>query len=224
MKREYKNELMDDFSINGDRIDNALKELQAINTYLGGNSTTNAGFKLLNKNSYRWASIIVLDAGAGASDVLLKLKQKFNGLKIIPIDANLAACNFIKKRYPKIDVIYGNTKELPLKGKSVDVIHASLFFHHFNEDNILSTLREFSVTGRKAIIINDLRRSVWAYIGIKFLTALFSRSDMVKNDAPLSVKRGFKKEELIRILDQLDYKYIIQRKWAFRWLVVVFLN
>jgi len=72
------------------------------------------------------------------------------------------------------------------------------------------------------MIINDLRRSVWALIGIKLLTILFSKSSMVKNDAPLSVKRGFIKSELIDMLKSLKIiNYKIKRKWAFRWLVAI---
>ena len=72
------------------------------------------------------------------------------------------------------------------------------------------------------MIINDLRRSVWALIGIKTLIYLFSKSTMVKNDAPLSVKRGFIKSELINLLEELKItNYKIKRKWAFRWLIVI---
>jgi hypothetical protein len=74
------------------------------------------------------------------------------------------------------------------------------------------------------IIINDLHRSTLAYSGIKILTTLFSKSEFVKNDGSLSVKRGFKKKELIRILDELNFNYKISYKWAFRWLVIIYLK
>jgi hypothetical protein len=61
-----------------------------------------------------------------------------------------------------------------------------------------------------------------AYYSIKWLTKVFSRSYLVKNDAPLSVKRGFKKNDLIELLKQAGINnYTIEWKWAFRWLVVV---
>lgn len=224
MKREYKDEIMDDFSIGGERIEKALKELKIINTYLGGNSTTNAGLKIVRKHSGNKSTLTILDAGAGASDVLNSVSKKISKLKITSLDANKSVCNFAKANNPKTNVICGSTESLPLKENSFDVIHASLFFHHFDEQSILSTLQKFSRVAKEAIIINDLQRSIWALIGIKTLTKLFSGSDMVKNDAPLSVKKGFKKNELVKIIDQLNYTYVIKWKWAFRWLVVVLLN
>ncbi|HZK64528.1 MAG TPA: SAM-dependent methyltransferase, partial [Puia sp.] len=57
---------------------------------------------------------------------------------------------------------------------------------------------------------------------IRILTALFSRSYLVKNDAPLSVLRGFKKNDLVAILDKAGIRdYSIRWQWAFRWLIIV---
>lgn len=48
---------------------------------------------------------------------------------------------------------------------------------------------------------------------------------MVKNDGPLSVKRAFVKGELLMILNELEIGYfLIKRKWAFRWLVIIYKN
>ncbi len=48
---------------------------------------------------------------------------------------------------------------------------------------------------------------------------------MVKNDAPLSVLRGFSKAELETMMkmafaDDLKPDYSINWKWAFRWLLI----
>ena len=70
-------------------------------------------------------------------------------------------------------------------------------------------------------VINDLQRHSFAYNSIKILTKLFSNSYLVKNDAPLSVARGFHKKELEDLLNtaQIKNPQIIW-KWAFRFLVV----
>ena len=73
--------------------------------------------------------------------------------------------------------------------------------------------------------INDLHRHAIAYYSIKFLTSLFSHSYLVKHDAPLSVRRGFKKEEWEKIFSNAGIiKYSIEWKWAFRYLITVFAN
>ncbi len=49
MERSYQQEIMDDFSIQDERIDTALEELKIINKYLGGISTTQICFKIIFK-------------------------------------------------------------------------------------------------------------------------------------------------------------------------------
>ena len=55
-------------------------------------------------------------------------------------------------------------------------------------------------TAKHGFFINDLHRHPLAYHSIRILTSLFSKSYLVKNDAPLSVLRGFKKKELEDLL------------------------
>ena len=164
----------------------------------------------------------ILDLGGGGSDNLYFLTN--NSTKIFDIDLNMRACKFVNKSKPMLNVVCANALKLPLKYKQINISHVSLFLHHFNNKeiiNILNSLKQISING---IIINDLRRTIFALLGIKLLISIFSKSDMVKNDAPLSVKRGFIKSELNNILNECGFhKYEIHRKWAFRWLVIIYL-
>ena len=208
---------MDDFSIQDERIDTALSELKIINKYLGGISTTQAALKLFLRNDNK--EFKVLDIGSGSSDNLIAAKDSFPNIKILSIDKNLRTLTAVKNFIPKInsDAFY-----LPLKNDSCDLVHVALFLHHFTEDQIKKLLNEFLRISKKGIIINDLQRSYLALLGIKLLTLLFSKSEMVKHDAPISVKRGFSKSELNKLLEELSISdYIIKRKWAFRWMVVI---
>ncbi len=73
----------------------------------------------------------------------------------------------------------------------------------------------------KGFFINDLHRHPLAYYSIKLLTTVFSKSYLVKNDAPLSVARGFKASEWKKILKSAGINnYRVNWKWAFRHLVV----
>ncbi len=161
----------------------------------------------------------MLDIGSGSSDNLIAAKDSFPNIKILSIDKNLRTLTAVKNFIPKInsDAFY-----LPFKNNSCDLVHVALFLHHFNEDQIKKLLKEFLRISKKGIIINDLQRSYLAFLGIKLLTVLFSKSEMVKHDAPISVKRGFSKSELNKLFEELRISdYIIKRKWAFRWMVVI---
>lgn len=217
MKRSYEQELIDDFSIRDERIDIALRELKIINKYLGGISTTKSALKFLIESENEKLKII--DVGSGSSDNLIAAKNRFPNLQILSIDKNLRVLSNAENSIVKIN---SDAFHLPIKDGSCDIVHAALFLHHFTEEKILVQLTDFLRIARKGIIINDLQRSHFALIGIKLLTVIFSKSEMVKNDAPLSVKRGFTKQEILKLLaDSGTTNFIIKKKWAFRWMVVI---
>jgi hypothetical protein len=68
--------------------------------------------------------------------------------------------------------------------------------------------------------INDLHRHPLAYHFIKITSKFFSKSYLVKNDAPLSVLRGFKKIEWKQLLRKAGLENAsVKWRWAFRYLV-----
>ena len=217
MKKYYEPELMDDFSIRDSRIDDALKELKIINNYLGGVSTTVSALKYFTRD--KLLSIKIIDVGSGSSDNLIIAKNTYPNLQILSVDKNISVLNYSKNSLQKIN---SDAYHLPFKDECCDIVHIALFLHHFNEDQIEKLLNEFLRICKKGIIINDLQRSLLALAGIKLLTVLFSKSILVKNDAPVSVKRSFNKSEIINFLRKSGISnYIIKYKWAFRWMVVI---
>jgi ubiquinone/menaquinone biosynthesis C-methylase UbiE len=221
LKRNYSPEIMDDFSIQDERIDTALNELKLVNKYLGGKRTSNAAIKKILAQKTTKNILKILDLGSGGADDLHS--KKFVHIDLTSLDRNKRACFYLKQRIDS-KVICADAFNLPIKKKYFDVVHASLFLHHFNEEEIIKILTDSVSICNKAIVINDLRRSVLAYAGIKILTSLFSKSKMVKNDGPLSVEKGFVRSELENIIHEAGFKnYSIKRKWAFRWLVIIYL-
>lgn len=217
MKRSYQPEIMDDFSIQDERIDNALHELKIINRYLGGFATTKSALKYFVQ--FRNEELKIIDIGSGFSDNLIAAKSKYPNLKILSVDKNIRV---LKSSENNLEKINSDAFNLPIKNNVCDIVHAALFLHHFTFEELQKLLIEFLRIARKGIIINDLQRSYFALLGIKILTALFSKSQMVKNDAPLSVKRGFTKQEIIKLLSDIGLSnFVIKKKWAFRWMVVI---
>ena len=85
---------------------------------------------------------------------------------------------------------------------SPDIIFSSLFCHHFTDDELVEMLQWMKYHAATGFFINDLHRHPLAYNFIKYATKFFSKSYLVKNDAPLSVLRGFRKNEWQNIFDK----------------------
>jgi hypothetical protein len=77
-------------------------------------------------------------------------------------------------------------------------------------------------TAKEGMIINDLHRHWFAYYSINTLTHFFSKSELVKNDAKLSVLKGFTKKEWKSCLSELGFdRFYIHWVWAFRHLIIL---
>lgn len=218
LRRRFDREMMDDFSVQDERIDRALEELKRINRYLGGRTTTRKALRMLHQRGTPRQPLSVLDVGAGGADVL----EGMNGtVKVTALDRNPRACRFLKDR-GYAEVVCANVLQAPFGEQTFDVVHASLVLHHFQGEDLRRVLCSCLRISRHAVIINDLRRSVFAWLGIRMLTAVFSKSPMVKHDGPVSVLRGFTKKELEDLFASCGVtKYILRRTWAFRWMGVV---
>jgi len=76
-----------------------------------------------------------------------------------------------------------------------------MFFHHFEDEQILSIIEKLRPHVLRGVLINDLRRSLLSYASCFLLT--YPLSSGVKHDALLSIRRGFKSEELRRLLSRI---------------------
>lgn len=221
--RSYQAEMLDDDNIPADLLRKNLEELAFINQWLGGHRVSVAGLKklLADKNQLYH----VMDIGCGGGDTLkhLAIWAKKNDYKIefIGLDIKEDAINFAREscaNFPNIKFICQDYQNIPSLDLKIDIFIAALFCHHFDEQQIKNLTTIIANSCSKGFFINDLHRHWFAYGSIKILTKIFSKSVLVKNDAPLSVKRGFLRKEWIAILG--DFNVNVEWKWAFRHLVV----
>jgi len=225
-RRSTEKEMMDDFSLDPAVIHPILSELEIINRLLGG---YNIFFDALKKLSLR-DEMLICDWGCGGGDSLRKIAEWSRkvdlDLDLIGIDASEAAIDYAEKKaisYPEIKFIHADVLSKAVKPKQFDIIISSLFTHHFDEDSWIRLVQKMIECARDAVIINDLHRHWLAYYSIAALTAMFSKSPMVKNDAKLSVLRGFTRKELEVMLQKAGIsRYTIKWMWAFRWQIIIY--
>lgn len=225
-KRSLQKEILDRENIPFEDIALNMQELNWINSNLGGHSITIDGFKKLAKNK---KTISVCEIGCGGGDNLNALynycRRNSIDVTFTGIDINKECIAFAKEKtnIPNVEFIISDYKNVNFKTENPDIIFSSLFCHHFADEELVKMMHWMKENSKAGFFINDLHRHPVAYHFIKTTTSIFSKSYLVKNDAPLSVLRGFKKNEWNRILSKAKIKdFSITWKWAFRYLIVIY--
>ena len=215
-------EIMDDLQMEGPVLRKTLKTLARINALLGGDNVSVKGVKHLVRRKDRIGNLHLIDLGCGEGSQLrvladfsrkLKLNWRFTG-----VDANADCIAFAKERsqsYPEIEYLQQDVFnwEMP----DCDMVLATLFMHHFDDQQIIEMINSSVDKVSYGWIINDLQRSRIAY-GLFWLLGLFIRNKMVRHDGLLSIKKGFKKEELFTLSEKIQMQPEVSWNWAFRYL------
>jgi SAM-dependent methyltransferase len=220
-------EMMDDFSITDDRLRRALTDLRWTNRLLGGYRANDALLDpLLQNNRLR-----ILDIGTGGGDYLAHLVRRADRagcrMEVVGVDANPVTATYARewldanmrgRLRPRIRIDVADARSLPYDADAFDASLATLFLHHFHGDDAVQVLCEMDRVGRRGALVNDLHRHPLAHAAIWVLSRLLPTSPMYQHDAPLSVRRGFRRDELRTLARRAGWKPpVIRWHWAFRY-------
>jgi ubiquinone/menaquinone biosynthesis C-methylase UbiE len=206
--RAHVDEIMDDLSRPKHEFADAYRELEIINRWLGG---IRAIRRFLPSDS----NLLILDVAAGACDVADALLRRIP-LRIVALDLNARGLRLAKRAWP----VVGDALELPFQDGTFDVVMASLFFHHLPDSDCVKVLAQMWRLAKRRVLVNDLHRHVIAYWSIRALTAMFSKSSMVRHDAPVSVRRAFRPAELLEIAKAAGVPAQVHRSFPYRLVLV----
>ncbi|MFE3867755.1 methyltransferase domain-containing protein [Flavobacterium sp. LS2P90] len=218
-------ETMDDFSMEGEILRDALDKIAKINQLLGGNQLTLRGVQKLVGSISKTTTISIVDVGCGNGDMLRTiadygLKNNLN-FQLIGIDANnftVKHAQQLSQNYPNISYQCEDIFDKSFEELKYDIVLCTLTLHHFKDKEIVHLLNVFNANSNIGIVINDLHRSAIAYRLFQALCLVFRLNDMSREDGLISILRGFKKVELIHFSEKLNFSnYKIQWKWAFRY-------
>lgn len=230
-ERSYQPELLDAADIPFAAIQQNMVELNIINTYLGGHTISIMGIRKILKTLRTDQPVVICEIGCGGGDNLKAIEKwcvrnRIN-VRFIGIDLKPTCIEFAQQQYASLRAnwIASDYKAIQFHTDKPDIIFSSLFCHHFDNKELITMLRWMQQNTSRGFFINDLHRHYLAYSSIKLITSIFSKSYLVKNDAPLSVARGFKKKEWQHLIKTAGIANCsIQWKWAFRHLIIYTVN
>ncbi len=217
-------EIMDNLELPADQLAPVLSGLERLNKWFGGHKTIIKALKHFPVH----ANDHVSDWGCGGGDVLRAIAQwaakKGLPLRYTGVDAAASAVHIARERnagiyainYQQADVL--NTT----LDQEYDVVISNLFTHHFEDEVWVQLIGNMLRCSRRGVIITDLHRHWLLYYSLQVIFRSIIPNKIMLYDGPLSVRRGFKRVELERLLAQAGVThYQIKWKWAFQWLVVI---
>lgn len=230
--RSNQSELMDDLSLSNDDLRKNLEELETYNQWLGGKKVLIKALDNIRARHSEYFSnnkIVIGDLGCGGGDLLRAINDWATSQRIsvelIGIDANPFMTQYAAEKSPAYSNIHYKTLDIystEFAQLRFDILCLNSVCHHFSDDSLIELFQQLARQTRLAIIFNDLQRHWLGYFAIKSITMLFPFSALAKNDAPLSVLRAFRKQEIIALLEQAHLSaYQIRWAWAFRWDVII---
>jgi len=221
-------ERMDASGVSETEIGKAMREIERINKWLGGNKIIQNALSKLSwpKNA---APVTIMDLGCGGGDILRMVsnwgKKHHKSLRLIGVDINPIMTRLAgnhSRNYEDISFISMDVFDPALNEERPDIMICSLFTHHFDDEALIILLHRMNELSKRFVIINDLDRHWFAYYAIKLLTLLFRSPQLVRYDGPLSVARSLKRLEWESALKKAGIEsYTIRWRWAWRWEIII---
>jgi len=201
-KRIHEEELLDAGQGTDEDVARSLIDLRRINRFLGGQKVLlRALSSCLEGPSLKEVSL--LDVGTGSADLPMAVAEN---CRIRGLDAFIAAVDLSERHLrisrarlgvgSEVHLVQADCLQLPFPPSSFDFVTASLFLHHFRDNDVVRLLADFGRIARRAVIVNDLVRNLVPYYFSRIAFPLLGTSFLTQNDGPVSVLSAFTAEEM----------------------------
>jgi len=221
--RVYIEELLDLGEGSDADVARNLEDLRRINRFLGGRRVIiEALDRLITTANLRELSL--LDVGTGSADIpgavadwcrARGIEAEITGLDLS--ERNLRIARSRLGVNDAVRLVRGDSLRLPFADRSVDVVTASLFLHHFEDADVVRLLKDFARVARRAVIVNDLIRHLVPYWFARLSGPLLATSYLTRYDGPASVLRGFTVREMAAHAERAGLKRAhIRRRFPYR--------
>jgi hypothetical protein len=218
MRRIVRPEILDTNNASPEDVRDSLVDLQRINRWFGGISTTAKLLKTIAQRSGK-TELSLLDVASATGDVPKAVQQKLRkrvAISYTLLDRNIA--HFDSNHH--VNRVRGDALALPFRDNSFDVVTCALFTHHLAPYQVAMFAKEAVRVSRIALLINDLRRSYLhlasVYAGLPFFRRI------TRHDSVASVWNAYTISEMRDVLRHVRHSGItINSSYFFRMGVLV---
>jgi len=201
--RERIPELMDDPGLDLGEHRRALAGLARINRVSGSTGVLWPSISRLARELKR--TVRVLDVATGSADVpaglLWKAHRSGVSLEVAGCDISPTAVATAQANCPDGQFFVHDAIRDPLPA-GFDVVTCSLFLHHLSSDDALSLLSRMRDATGRFVLVNDLSRSRFSFVGVWLACHLLTTSRVVRFDGPASVRSAFTPAEALAIAER----------------------
>jgi methyltransferase family protein len=223
MRRVPTTELLDTDNGTPSEVAGSLHDLQRINRWFGGVSTTrNLIRSVSNRINKRELTMLGVAGGSGyvpttAREGLARVGIKLQTTLLDRVVNHLGKSNGQHR-------LAGDALALPFSDNSFDLVASNLFVHHLSPAELTCFVREGVRVCTRAFLINDLIRSPLHLAAVYAGFPLY-RSRLTRHDAPASVRQSYTPLEMAELLGRnTETPVEITRHYLFRMGVIVWKN
>jgi 2-polyprenyl-3-methyl-5-hydroxy-6-metoxy-1,4-benzoquinol methylase len=211
-------ELLDDPAADPAMVAESLRNVARANRWFGGAAAVRFGLGRTLGEIPRGASLSLLDLGTGLGD-LPRVAVRWGaarGIQIVPIGLELNRSAAALARAMGLPTAVSCAGVPPVRDKGVDVVLLSQVAHHLTAESVVHLLRTCDRMARRAVIVADLRRHPLAAPSFWCGGRLLGFDPVTLTDGVTSIRRGFKRSELLQLMALAGVKGRVDHRRGFR--------
>jgi len=215
--RVVSGELLDALDEADPRAVHARKDLIRINRIMGAARILATELAKVEAPPHR-----IVELGAGDGNLMLqvarRLAPRWKGVQVVLLDRQNLVSPATKQGFAQlgweVQTLQRDVEDwiADAEGERFDIALANLFIHHFDTRDVRRLLRALSErTG--VFVASEPRRTRTALLASR-LVGLIGANDVTRTDAVLSVRAGFRDQELSALWPRNDQGWLLDERTA----------
>jgi hypothetical protein len=201
--RAHLHERMDDPDCSEEMLLRTIEQFTSLNRLVSRYRTILKRWVLADMLSEPERTYHLVDMGAGGCDIDAWLVNKARAmglrLRVTACDMDPRIADYACRKYGEVEGITIREHDLLRDhfDRPVDYVFANHFLHHLKQTDIIQLLRYWHPLVRRRMVLSDLERHPMAYLGFSVFSLAY-RNSFTRPDGLTSIRRGFKRGELLQ--------------------------